>query len=49
MYELVIVWLTGETDIFTYNTEEEAQKAADGYKIAFGSQVEWTGTRRKRG
>ena len=39
MYELVIVWDTGEKEVFTYNTEEEAEKAGEGYKTAFGQQI----------
>lgn len=40
-YELVIIWETGEKDIFLYGSREEAEKIEKGYKIAFGRQV-WT-------
>ena len=45
MYELVIVWDTGEKEIHAYNTQEEAEIIGQGYKTAFGSQV-WYCTRR---
>ena len=46
-YELVVVWATGEKEIHTYKSEEEAEKFADGFRMAFGQQVAWAGTRRK--
>lgn len=48
MYELVIVWATGETEVFTYNTEKEAQESGYGMRTALGNQIEWWGVRRKR-
>jgi hypothetical protein len=47
MYELVIVWTSGDTDIYEYATESEAREAGFGMKKAFGNQIEWYGTRRK--
>lgn len=44
-YELIIIWLTGEKEIYEYNTREEAEKAEQGYKMAFGNQISWTGIR----
>lgn len=42
MFELIIVWnITGEKEIFNYNTLEEAKIIQNGYMAAFGSQV-WT-------
>ena len=46
MFDLIIVWDSGEKEVYTYSTREEAEKAAAGYKIAFGSQV-WTAINRK--
>ena len=46
-YELIVIWETGEKEICVYNSYEAAQKAADGYKIAFGRQISWTGINRK--
>lgn len=42
-WELVVKWETGEEDRFIYDTKEAAEKAASGYKTAFGNQVTWTG------
>ena len=41
MIELVIVWNTGEKERHEYKTREDAEKAENGYKNAFGGQV-WT-------
>lgn len=46
-YELVIIWATGEKEIYTYNTEEQAEEIGQGMKMAFGNQVQWYGVRRK--
>ena len=47
-YELVVVWATGETDVFEYRTEEEAYSAGRGMRTALGNQISWWGVRRKR-
>ena len=47
-WELVVVWSTGETDVFEYNTEEEAESAGRGMRTALGNQIAWYGTRQKR-
>lgn len=47
MYELVIIWCTGEKDIHGYPTREEAEKAELGMRTAFGSQISWSGIREK--
>ena len=49
MYELVVIWSTGETETHPFETEEEAKRIGDGMKNAFGDQIEWYGTRKKRG
>lgn len=46
-YELVVIWSTGEKEIYEYKNEEEASEAAEGMKMALGNQIAWTGTRRK--
>lgn len=46
MYELIIVWDNGDKDIYTYNTQEEAERGADNMRMAFGNQVTWAGTRK---
>ena len=48
-WELVIQWENGDKDVFEYPTREAAEDAMEGYKIAFGNQVAWMGTRRKVG
>lgn len=44
-YELVVQWDDGEKEVFGYKTEDEARKAGDWYRMAFGEQV-WTCVRR---
>lgn len=46
-YELVIIWTTGENDIYEYGTREAAEKAGRNMKMALGSQIAWYGTRQK--
>lgn len=47
MYELIVVWDTGETDFYEYLTQDEAEEAGKGMKTAFGNQITWFGTRKK--
>lgn len=47
MYELIVIWSTGEKDVYDYETREEAEKGAKNMKMAFGNQVQWTGIDRK--
>ena len=42
MTKLFVVWDTGEKETHEYPTREEAEKAKEGYEMAFGSQV-WVG------
>lgn len=44
-YELVIVWNLGEKNIIEYESQEQAEKAEQGYKVAFGNQIQWSGIR----
>ena len=48
MWELVIIWDNGDKDIYEYNTEHEAENAAQGMRKAFGYQIQWAGIRRAR-
>jgi hypothetical protein len=48
MYEAIIIWDTGEKEIYQYNTKEEAERCCQGYRMAFGKQIAWTGTRERR-
>lgn len=47
MWELVIEWAFGDerTQVFRFETKEEAEEAADAYRMAFGEQVAWAGVR----
>lgn len=42
--DLIVIWTTGEIERHEYPTEEAAQKAGEGFKKAFGNQIQWTGT-----
>ena len=48
MFELIVIWYTGEKEVFAYTTREDAEKSAHGFKTAFGNQIEWTGVRERR-
>lgn len=43
MYELIIIWSTGEKEVYQYTTREEAEKTELGMRMAFGNQISWTG------
>ena len=47
-YELIVTWTTGEKEIHTYSSEAEAKERGNGYKMAFGNQISWTGFRPAR-
>ena len=44
--ELIIIWETGEKEVYTYATEEEAETARKELKMVFGGQIAWAGTKR---
>ena len=44
-WELVIVWATDETDVYVYDTHEEAERAGYAMWSALGNQVAWRGVR----
>lgn len=48
-YQAVIIWETGEKEVHSYETREQAEKAVQGYHIAFGNQVQWAGVRESAG
>ena len=48
MYELIIVWITGEKETFLYDSDIEAEAAGRGMRKAFGGQISWLGVDRKR-
>ena len=39
LYELIIVWDTGEKDKYTYETIEKAREIESGFYTSFGKQV----------
>ena len=49
MYELVIIWEYPEGDkvIYTYDSEEEAEQAQKGMRMALGNQIAWSCVRPK--
>ena len=44
--ELIIIWETGEKEIYSYATEEEAETARKELKMIFGAQISWAGIRK---
>ena len=44
--ELIIIWETGEKEIYAYATEEEAETACKEFKMIFDNQISWAGTRK---
>jgi hypothetical protein len=49
MFELVIIWETGEKEIYAYSTLERAERTGREMKKVFGNQINWYGTRKKVG
>ena len=47
-YEVVIIWETGEKEVWAYATEEEAELSCKEYKMVFREQISWIGTRKAR-
>lgn len=44
-YELVVVWESGETDVYEYDTLIEAEIGERGMEMANGNQIQWCGIR----
>ena len=42
MWKLVIIWDDGKREEALYPTEREAEKAEEGYYMAFGAQIFWS-------
>jgi hypothetical protein len=47
MYELVVIWETGEKNIYPYRTEADARTGERSMRMAFGNQIAWSGIRPK--
>lgn len=41
MYDLIIIWESGERELFAYSTRELAEKYMLSYQIAFGHQIRY--------
>lgn len=41
-YELVIIWSTGEKEIFEYTSEDAAYNIEQGMHMTFGNQISWS-------
>ena len=48
MWELVIIWASGEKDIVEYDSRQRATQGGRNYEMAFGTQVAWWCVREKR-
>lgn len=48
MYELVIIWETGEKEVYAYTTREKAERTGEEMKKVFGRQISWAGVRESR-
>lgn len=44
-HELVVVWQDGSTDVYVYDTEEQANEGGVNMTLALGKQVAWYGIR----
>ena len=46
-YELIVIWQSGEKDIYPYESEDAAEKGKANMKMAFGNQISWMGINKK--
>lgn len=47
MFKLLVIYWDNSREEHEYNTREEAEKAAAGYRMAFGNQIQWIGIDKK--
>ena len=47
VYELVVIWDTGEKEVYEHMTEEEAQGSLKHLQFVFGNQISWMGIRKR--
>ena len=45
-YDLVVIWESGEKNIYPYYTEDEAEDARKSMSMVFGNQISYSYTRR---
>lgn len=43
IYRLKVIYFDGDIEEADYNTREEAEESAKGFKMAFGNQISWCG------
>ena len=48
MWELVIIWASGEKEVVEYDSRQRATQGGRNYEMAFGTQVSWWCVREKR-
>ena len=46
-YKSVIIWSTGEKQVYEYETYTDAVNGEDSMRMAFGNQIQWSGIIRK--
>lgn len=46
-YELVVVWASGETQVYDCKNQEDAEKAKKNMMMAFGKQIEYCEPRKR--
>lgn len=46
VYELVVIWETGEKEVYEHMTKEEANRSLKYLQTVFGKQISWMGIRK---
>lgn len=47
MFELVVVWETGDRDVYKYDSRDSAERHGRDMKMALGDQIAWYGIRKE--
>lgn len=47
-YELVVIWDSGEKDVYDYETYEAAKQGEANMRMVFGYQIAWTCIKERR-
>ena len=48
MFEVVLIWFDGDKEIYSYSTQEKADRTCREMKNVFGNQISWIGVREVR-
>lgn len=48
IYELIVIWDTGEKETYDYETLDAARQGEANMRMAFGCQIAWTGINERR-